>query len=364
MPDSAISSPGASRSTRSLKRSASAASLPTPPRTNRRRKNRKLRSLKAVEEEAGGEASSDEEQRQERQHKRRRISNVPEENEEDEEAFWTAGSPTSHKFQKGKVKEADEVETESDSDTATSFLSRRVQRSSTVGSAPVSPPPSHRRIPAAKIASIAPALQLLPVVEEDPSPSGTSPPVTPKSSKTLALRDSPHNPFLASPLDLDDAASTSKSSKLSTGPLQEKPTVTFLLLVIFPLILKRCLFICFIYSRGIKKEYPNPYYDHAKDKPRSPEPNSLLPPEHKDYTPDLRGTPRALWPRKKKAAPPSAPESPSNRASRRKASVRSVATLTESDDELDSKGDDEEEVSLRPVKLFGPGGRHPGFARS
>ncbi|KAJ3805479.1 hypothetical protein F5876DRAFT_81740 [Lentinula aff. lateritia] len=342
MPDSAISSPGASRSTRSLKRSASAASLPTPPRTNRRRKNRKLRSLKAVEEEAGGEASSDEEQRPERQSKRRKISNVP---EDDEEAFWTAGSPTSHNLQKGNVKEADEVGTESDSDTATSFLSRHGQRSSTVGSAPVSPPPSHRRIPAAKIASIAPALQLLPVVEENPSPSGTSPPVTPKSSKTLALRDSPYNPFLASPLDLDDAASTSKSSKMSTGLLQEKPTVTFIF-------------------RGVKKEYPNPYYDHAKDKPRSPEPNSLLPPEHKDYTPDLRGTPRALWPRKKKAALLSAPESPSNRASRRKAPVQSVPTLTESDDELDSKGDDEEAVSLRPVRLFGPGGRHPGVTRS
>ncbi|KAJ4474490.1 hypothetical protein J3R30DRAFT_3509508 [Lentinula aciculospora] len=342
-----MSSPVTSRSTRPLKRSASAASLPTPPRTNRRQKNRKLRSLKAVtEEERGVDAvtSSDEEGRTETTHKRRRISSIREPHEDDEETFWMAGPSTS---QKGKAKESSAVESDSDSDTTTSFLSRRGQQSSTVGSAPVSPPPSHRRIPAAKIASVAPALKLLPVVEENPSSSCTSPPETPKSSKMSPSRDSPNNPFLASPLDLDTAASACFVSI-------DLPTFLDV----------RFAHTSLFFSRGVKKTYPNPYYDHENDRPRSPEPNSLLPPEHEDYTPDLRGAPRALWPRKKKAASPAA-ESPSNRSRRRKAPLRSAPFLSQSDDELDDKTDDGEEVSLRPVRLFGPGGRHPGdIARS
>ncbi|KAJ3740184.1 hypothetical protein DFH05DRAFT_456948 [Lentinula detonsa] len=344
MPDSSILSPVASRSARPLKRSASAASLPTPPRTNRRQKNRKLRTLKVIDEEErdedGATSLDEEEESQGAKYKRRKISGVIEENEADEDAFWMAGSPTS---KKGKTKESNVDESDSDSDTTTSFLSRRGQKSSTVGSAPVSPPPSHRRVPAAKIASVAPALKLklLPVVEESPSPSGTSPPATPKSSKMPASRDTPNNPFLASPLDLDNAASGSKSPGSSLGPLKEKATMTYVF-------------------RGVKKTYANPYYDHENNKTRSPEPTSLLPPEHEDYTPDLRGAPRALWPRKKKGVPLPVPDSPTNRARRRKAPVRPTATLIDSDDELDDKGDDEEDVSLRPVRLFGPGGRHPG----
>lgn len=225
MPSSPISRP--------LKRSASAASLPTPPRTNRRRKNGKLRSLKAAaveeeeEQEAGGAASSDEEGEGAVQgkYKKRRISSIPE-GKEDEDAFWMAGASSSNK---GKSKEL-EVDTDSDSDseTTTSFLSRRVQRSSTMGSAPVSPPPSHRRLPGAKIATT-PVLKLLPVVAEEPSPSGTSPPETPKSSKTRAMRDSPSNPFLASPLDLDDTISSSASPRTPKESLKERPTITYVL---------------------------------------------------------------------------------------------------------------------------------------
>jgi len=322
---------------RPLKRSASAALLPTPPRTNRRRKNGKLRSLMAANEDQRGTTSSDEEEEEtgEGKYKKRRISSAPEENDDDEEAFWMAGASSS---QKDKDKDSSTVDTDSDSETTTSFLSRRVQKSSTMGSAPVSPPPSHRRLPGAKIVST-PVLKLLPVVEENPSPSGTSPPETPKSSKTSALKDSPNNPFLASPLDLDDA---DVSPRTPNDTVKERPTITYVF-------------------RGVKKTYPNPYYDHENDRPRSPDPNSLLSPEHEDYTPDLRGAPRALWPRKKGPAPLSTPESPTrvSRARRRKAAVQ----LLDSDDELDGKGDDnEEEVSLRPVKLFGPGGRCPGVA--
>lgn len=226
MPSSPISRPP--------KRSASTASLPTPPRTNRRRKNGKLRSLKAAavqeeeeEEEGGGAASSDEEGEGAGQgkYKKRRISSIAEE-KEDEDAFWMAGASASNK---GKSKES-EVDTDSDSDseTTTSFLSRRVQRSSTMGSAPVSPPPSHRRLPGAKIATT-PMMKLLPVIAEDPSPSGTSPPETPKSSKTHTIRDSPSNPFLASPLDLGDTASSSASPKTPKESHKERPTITYVL---------------------------------------------------------------------------------------------------------------------------------------
>ncbi|KAJ3712939.1 hypothetical protein FB446DRAFT_734961 [Lentinula raphanica] len=341
MPTSSMASPVRSPSARPLKRSASAASLPTPPRTNRRNKNRKLRSLKEAEEEQGATSSDEEGVQNEAKFKRRRITRVLEEEEDDEETFWMAGSSTLQKgSQKGKTKEdPNATESDSDSDTTTSFLSRRGQKSSTVGSAPVSPPPSHRRIPAAKIASVAPSVKLLPVVEENSNSVGSSPPTTPQSSKMSALRDSPNNPFLASPLELGNAASTSSTPKMSLGPLEEKPEITYVF-------------------RGVRKAYPNPYYDHENNKTRSPEPTSRLPPEHEDYTPDLRGAPRVLWPRKKGGRLP-IPESPSNRSRRRKVAARPVATLVDSDDELDAKGADEEEPSLKPVRLFGPGSRHP-----
>ncbi|KIK63981.1 hypothetical protein GYMLUDRAFT_71444 [Collybiopsis luxurians FD-317 M1] len=334
------SSPVAAHSARPLKRSASMASLPTPPRTSRRTKNRKLRSLKAAtaeeEREADGSASSDDEQEEsgEPKYKKRRISSAQEETQDNEAAFWLAGSLSSGKETVEEPTTVDAVDSDSDSETTTSFLSRRAQKSSTVGSAPVSPPPSHRRPAGAKIA---PTLNLLPAVEENPSPAGTSPPETPKSSKMRAFRDSPDNPFLASPLDLDAAASTSLSSK-ELPKLEEKPTMTYVF-------------------RGVKKTYPNPYYDHEKDRPRSPDPNSRLSPEHPDFSPDLRGAPRALWPRKKKVSPSLAPpDSPSNRAHRRKA-ARPVPSLASSEDELDSKEDDEQEkISLRPVRLFDQSG--------
>ncbi|KAJ3966452.1 hypothetical protein EV361DRAFT_935146 [Lentinula raphanica] len=229
MPTSSMASPVRSPSARPLKRSASAASLPTPPRTNRRNKNRKLRSLKEAEEEQGATSSDEEGVQNEAKFKRRRITRVLE--EDDEETFWMAGSSTLQKgSQKGKTKEdPNATESDSDSDTTTSFLSRRGQKSSTVGSAPVSPPPSHRRIPAAKIASVAPSVKLLPVVEENSNSVGSSPPTTPQSSKMSALRDSPNNPFLASPLELGNAASTSSTPKMSLGPLEEKPEITYVL---------------------------------------------------------------------------------------------------------------------------------------
>jgi hypothetical protein len=337
-----MSSPVASRSSRPLKRSASMASLPTPPRTNRRRKNGKLRSLHAAEEEERDaiHSSDEEEEKEPTQYKKRRISSAQEDDEE--AAFWMVDSD---KGQANENEHSTQVDSDSDSDTTTSFLSRRGHKSSTVGSAPVSPPPSRRRLPGAKVASIAPAtaLKLLPVAEESPglSPSGTSPPETPKSSKMRALIDSPENPFLASPLDLDKSASTSASvSGSPKGIPQEKPTVTYVF-------------------RGVKKTYPNPYYDHEKNRTRSPDPNSLLPPEHQDFSPDLRGAPRALWPRqaKKVSSPTSTPESPSNRAKRRKGVTQTL--LADSDDELDGKGDEEDNISLRPVRLFGPGGLRP-----
>ncbi|KAF9066982.1 hypothetical protein BDP27DRAFT_1423273 [Rhodocollybia butyracea] len=326
MSDSSIKSPATARP---LKRSATAASLPTPPRTNRRRKNGKLRSLKAVEEDEHGTTASEEEDIGEVKYKRRRINNVVDKTEDVEAAFWMAGSSSG----KSKARQSPTLDTDSDSDaeTTTSFLSRRGQKSSTMGSAPVSPPPSRRRH--ATVAKIPPALKLLPVEEENPSPSGTSPPETPKS--TRIARDSPENPFLASPLDLNDVSSTSKSPRTPKEFPTEKPTITYVF-------------------RGVKKTYPNPYYDHERNRARSPDPNSLLPPEHEDFTPDLRGAPRALWPKKKKVSPPlSSPESPSNRARRRK-DARNAPNLADSDNELEDRDGDDDEVSLRPVKLFGP----------
>ncbi|KIY48391.1 hypothetical protein FISHEDRAFT_58900 [Fistulina hepatica ATCC 64428] len=129
--------------------------------------------------------------------------------------------------------------------------------------------------------------------------STPSPPSTPKQ-KSILLRDSPENPFLDSTPLFDDSPATtvpsstspegrdtSKATKSSVPQLAtpkhdedangERPTMTYV-------------------YRGTKRVYPNPMYNPATGRARSPDPNSLLPPEHPDFTPDTRCPPKLLFP--------------------------------------------------------------------
>ncbi|KAL0057230.1 hypothetical protein AAF712_016137 [Marasmius tenuissimus] len=371
---------------RPLKRSASTASLPTPPRTLRRRRNAKSRRAAPV----SSDDDSDVEEKRGRAVKRRKISSIREE-DEDQEAFWAADDD---RLEQGSTKPKSTMSEpemslagfdESDSET-TSFLSRRrfKQSASSTGSAPVSPPPSYRRPRGAKVVNIKTTRQLAlkAVVEEreegqkeeekavekkeDASPGtiASPPPATPKTPKAqirsgispmMLLRDSPDNPFLSSPESPSGTGPSTATVAEGRGKgavFEEQPFVQMVF-------------------RGVRKTYPNPYYDHKRGRPKSPDPNSLLPPEHPDYSPDLRGQPKVLWPTKKSKAAVEEPKTPTKKPLARTTPAAAAASLktppqtkkrttgktrnlVDSDDEdEDEKGLDEDDVlPVRPLRLF------------
>lgn len=118
-----------------------------------------------------------------------------------------------------------------------------------------------------------------------------TPPVTPKtrSSTRRALRDSPDNPFLATPENHVEGTSGSSSSANPSphAPFQERPTIAYVF-------------------RGVRRECKNPLYNHAEDRPFSPPLESKLPVDHPDYSPDIHCIPKRLFvdarPKRKKPA--------------------------------------------------------------
>ena len=266
---------------RPLKRSASTASLPTPPRT--RRKNARGKSKDSFDSDSDENVvlTSDDELLGQR-HKKRRTE-------------------------------------ESESKP---LLYRRGQAQADV--TPFSPPPSNRR----------PAVSTpkpLDAPRPEPLISTASPPVTPKpqSSTRRALRDSPDNPFLATPENhADDTPSSSNSSAKPSphGPLQERPTIAYVF-------------------RGVRRECKNPLYNHAQDRPFSPPPESKLAIDHPDYSPAIHCTPKRLFanahPKRRKPA-----VSKPDTLSRKRARQRSPSLSADEDDDVGE---------IRPLKLdFGP----------
>lgn len=73
-------------------------------------------------------------------------------------------------------------------------------------------------------------------------------------------------------------------------------------------------------SRGVKRVYQNPMFNHAKNRPLSPPPNSKLPVEHPEFSPDPSCKPTLLFPEahKKRKAKKAAPASSSKRSKRAK----------------------------------------------
>ncbi|KAG6872552.1 hypothetical protein C0995_008896 [Termitomyces sp. Mi166 len=236
---------------RPLKRSASVASLPTPPRTHHKRKH-VTRSHKSDDSDIDPDESSASETESEKArntNKKQRTSSSKSTDAE-EEAFWL---------------------NESDGDTLSTVAApikqvpsglvyRRLApaaSTSSVGTAPVSPPPSNRK------------------------PIAAAAPVTPEyrpPKRSIPMRDSPNNPFLVSPASVvEDSASPTPSLSPHTPQYQEQPTVTYVF-------------------RGVRGTFPNPLYDHERNRPRSPSALSRLPVEHPDYSPDSRCVPKVLFP--------------------------------------------------------------------
>ncbi|KAL0958518.1 hypothetical protein HGRIS_000660 [Hohenbuehelia grisea] len=274
------------------KRSASVASLPTPPRTRRRtvkRPGSRAPSVSGSDHDSAA-ASSDEELRgageeQRPSFKKRRLSMAQE--AEDEDAFWMGSSRTVASGKASASRVEDRELSESPTSSPVPLVYRKLQGESSVVVAPMSPPPSRRqpRILASSAGSSTKA-DLMSTTPLLVSPNVESPPVTPvrKSRKSKAkgpIRDSPDNPFLASPA-ASDAEEAEMSGTASEGPSpktppREKPTLTYVF-------------------RGVKTEFMNPLYDHVNNRPLSPDPDSRLPPEHPDYSGDLSCPPTVLFP--------------------------------------------------------------------
>jgi len=161
-----------------------------------------------------------------------------------------------------------------------------------------------------------------------------SPPETPKtrSSTRRALRDSPDNPFLATPENhADDSESSANPSPHE--PLQERPTIAYVF-------------------RGVRRECRNPLYNHAQDRPFSPPPESKLAIDHPDYSPSIHCAPKRLFPdaysKRKKKPSTSSKRDP---VSRKRARQRSPSL----------SADEADVGEIRPKKLnFGQGKKRAG----
>ncbi|CAA7268635.1 unnamed protein product [Cyclocybe aegerita] len=303
---------------RPLKRSASTASLPTPPRTHRKFARGRSRGSCDSDSDDHAVLSSDEEEIV--RHKKRRTGK---EAEADEEAFWLGGASDSKTSETGTASDAKKDAASSSKSQAAPLLYRRSQpQQSKADVAPVSPPPSRRKT--------AVTSSKLTLVAQDSSAT-VSPPSTPRTRLAVkrasaALRDSPDNPFLATPENhVEDSATPSPNASSANPsprtPVYEKPTITYVF-------------------RGVRRVYQNPLYNHAKDRPYSPPPASKLPIDDPDFSPAMHCTPKLLFPearhkKGKKVAPKAAPTKSRKRS----------PSLSEDD------GDADEAAAIRPTKL-------------
>src|SRR6266545_801248 len=232
---------------KTLKRSASTASLPTPPRTYRKRargmskgsydSNNGSDVLSPSDSEGVGVPD-----------KKRRVDSG---DSGDEDNFWLNSNTKSSAATLSKLQ------------TAPWLYRKRNGQSSQVDSAPVSPPPSHRK---SKTRIATPKISSTP---EEKGPPVTPSPSTPRRYMTRsALRDSPDNPFLATPVKDKPSPPSDSADPSPSTPNYDKPYITYVLYVhLFHFFLS---FSSFLPSRGTRRTYQNPHYDHAQGRPLSP----------------------------------------------------------------------------------------------
>jgi len=173
------------------------------------------------------------------------------------------------------------------------LLYQRLHAQAQIYVAPFSPPPSHRKA-------------VIATPQNDASGStAVSPPSTPRtrSATKRVLLDSPNNPFVSAPQKMVDGSDTPSPSASSANPSPhtphelEKPTITYMLYVChFRSLCVSAIDFESSFSRGVKRVYRNPLYNHEEDRPYSPPPASKLPIEHPDYSPALNCSPKLLFP--------------------------------------------------------------------
>jgi len=327
---------------RPLKRSASTASLPTPPRTHRKLARGRSRGSCDSDSDENVLLSSDEEEQGESRgvkHKKRRMGAVNAA-EANEEAFWLGDSTDRNSESTTAVASGSSSSRNDNAASKAPLLYRRLQAQAQLDVAPVSPPPSHRKAA---------------VVTPQNASAAASPPSTPRtrSATKRALFDSPNNPFVSTPKNVVEDSDTPSPSASSANPsphtpnTSEKPTITYVLYVLpffFTLCIPAIDFELFIFSRGVKRVYQNPLYNHAENRPFSPPPASKLPLDHPDYSPALNCAPKLLF-----------PEARRGRARGKKPVAAVPAARGRKRARSPSVGGDEGDQEIRPIKLnFGP----------
>ncbi|PPQ71622.1 hypothetical protein CVT24_007849 [Panaeolus cyanescens] len=108
-------------------------------------------------------------------------------------------------------------------------------------------------------------------------------------------------------------------------------------------------FFCAFSSRGVRRQYPNPMWNHKTNQPRTPALNTMLPIDHPDYSPPVHVTPKVLF----KGMVPKGGVKPAKRGGKPGVGMRRMVD-SEDDDDADggSGGDSEEEdEEIKPMKL-------------
>lgn len=201
----------------SLKRSASTASLPTPPRTHR--KHARGRSRGSCDSDSDDNLPLPSETEEKCMPNKRRRTELA---LDDEEAFWL-NPPQAASLPKAT----------GPCESVPLLYRKAAGKSTQPDVALVSPPPSHR-----KRGPKTPDVFQTPIISPvtlDEAARIASPPTTPKRPTTRRLpRDSPENPFLATPVaDSDSPGVTESSADPSPHtPSYDKPYVTYVLYVL------------------------------------------------------------------------------------------------------------------------------------
>ncbi|PPQ84804.1 hypothetical protein CVT25_015169 [Psilocybe cyanescens] len=364
---------------RPLKRSASTASLPTPPRTHRRHARGRSRGScdSDSENEHAAVLTSDDENedieariRHTHKSKKRRTGEAV---EDDEEAFWLGGGAgesdsaglNTHSnahmrtASVGSLSSSKSGSNSSSRNHGVPLLYRRLLAQTEVGPgvdvAPVSPPPSHRRATAV----VSPASG--PDLTDSPSPPftpRTTRAQTKRAAQAQALRDSPDNPFIVTPQKHADSATTTPNDANKTPAQLERPNLTYVLYVFLSLLssVSSCSpSFCGIIqtntsastcSRGVRRVFNNPLYNHHAGRAYSPPPESKLPIDDPDYSPAMHCPPKLLFPEARRAKGKGKAKPATSARNRRRS-----PSLSGDEEE----GEEEEIRVIRPKLLdFGP----------
>lgn len=100
------------------------------------------------------------------------------------------------------------------------------------------------------------------------------------------------------------------------------------------------------HSRGVRRVYDNPLFNHASGRPFSPPPASKLPVDHPDYSPSIHITPKLLFPQAPRKSRPSGKTKVADPPKR-----KTRASAWSDEEDVFGGADDAEGADIKPLKL-------------